>query len=491
MKENNNTDKAIREKLEGFSVPPPPHVWAGVQGQLAAQRRKKRVALYSWISAAAVVVLALLAGWYFNTTTPDNRLTAEQQIVQPENRNDILGDKKTQTQVQVLPQTTLADNNKTVIESKKEKTRNSDVVLVASKTDVKNNKTEKPVVEVEERVQMAKMEPKSFGLVNTAPEFALAEHPTQKDEFYLTEAEKMILAANIASAKTSKKENSGWKMGLNIAPGYSSQIVNHSESYANNMSYDTETGSTNIGGGFAVQYKTGKRFSIESGVYYAQNGQKSGQPNELFASNKDVNDNFYSANENMAMDAVAGAPMQALNNTSRISAPTFSNAVSLNNGVMMMNGNAGIVAINSTPKGAEIATTAETKSLNIQNTMVTNGDFSQVFDFIEVPFLLRYRVLDAKFGIELVGGVNTGIVVGNNAYIENSYGVQNVGSTQDISSVNLSGAVGLGMNYALGKHISVAVEPRLNYYFNSINSNPEVDYRPYRVGIFTGVYYAF
>ncbi len=382
----------------------------------------------------------------------------------------------------------MTNNNKTVAKSKPEKTQNNDVILVASEIAVKNKNS---VAKVEERVQMEKMERKNFYFKNTTPEIALAEHSAPKDEFTLTDTDRMLMAANIASAETSKKENSGWKMGLNIAPGYSSQVTNHSESYARDMSYTSETGNTNIGGGFSVQYKTSKRFSIESGVYYAQNGQKSGQPNKLFASNKDANDNFYSANENMEMDAMGSAPVQAANNAGRMSAPTFSNAVNINNGAMMMNGNAGVVAMNSTPKGAEIATTAETKSLRVQNTLVTDGEFSQVFDFVEIPLLVRYRVLDAKFGIELVGGVNTGIVVGNNAYIDNSYGVQNVGSTQDISSVNLSGAVGVGMNYALGKHFSLAVEPRLNYYFSSINSNPEVDYRPYRVGIFTGVYYAF
>jgi hypothetical protein len=111
--------------------------------------------------------------------------------------------------------------------------------------------------------------------------------------------------------------------------------------------------------------------------------------------------------------------------------------------------------------------------------------------FIEIPLYLRYRLVDSKFGLEIMGGVNAGVVVGNNAYIDNSYGLQNIGETKDISTVNLSGTVGVGINYALGKRISLAVEPRLNYYFSSINNNPEVDFRPYRIGVFTGVYYEF
>ena len=143
------------------------------------------------------------------------------------------------------------------------------------------------------------------------------------------------------------------------------------------------------------------------------------------------------------------------------------------------------------PKGAVVATNAESANAGYDNTLTSSGEFSQVFQFVEVPLYLRYSVLDKRFGIEIMGGLNAGMVVGNAAYINNEYGKQNIGSTEDISTMNLSGTVGVGMNYALGKQFSLALEPRLNYYLNSINSNPDVDFRPYRVGIFTGVYYEF
>ena len=69
MSKKLNIDKQMREKLEGFSVKPPTHIWNNVQGQLAAQQKRKRIAYFSWISAAAVVLLAFLAGWYFNNSS--------------------------------------------------------------------------------------------------------------------------------------------------------------------------------------------------------------------------------------------------------------------------------------------------------------------------------------------------------------------------------------------------------------------------------------
>ncbi len=90
-----------------------------------------------------------------------------------------------------------------------------------------------------------------------------------------------------------------------------------------------------------------------------------------------------------------------------------------------------------------------------------------------------------------MGGLNAGLVVGNNAYVENNSGRQRIGNTEDISNLNLSGTFGIGINYDLSKHLSLAVEPRFNYYLHSINTNPDVSYKPYRFGLYTGVYYAF
>jgi opacity protein-like surface antigen len=96
-----------------------------------------------------------------------------------------------------------------------------------------------------------------------------------------------------------------------------------------------------------------------------------------------------------------------------------------------------------------------------------------------------------KRQLELITGVNAGIVVGNNSFLNNQYGLQNVGETRDISTFNVSGTLGLGFNYALSKHFSVALEPRYNYYLNSINTSSSVDFKPYRIGLYTGLTYEF
>ena len=465
MNKNLNNDKQMREKLEGFSVQPPPHVWDNVQEQMAVQLNKKRIAYYGWISAAAVVLLAFLAGWYFN----DNQeiaapLSAEQQNIRTE-----IGEEKIDNILSAeIIEEQQSPNEKIQTTQINKNSPKTDKTLVAATIKTEDNKEINSTGSNSEKIKMKLLKSKDVQFKNEQPKILLAEYHTPENEYSLTEIDKFLIASNATSTKSKNKTKTGWKVGLGISPGYSSHVVNHSESYSKNMNYSSESGNGNIGGGFSVQYKTSKKLRIESGIYYAQSGQQSESSGQVFA--------------NRDMAYAAAAPERA---------NLASNTVSVSNGNMAMNSTAGVIVMNGTPKGAEINSELDAFNPQFSNTMVSDGEFSQVFDFVEIPLYLRYRVLDSKFGIELVGGVNAGIVVGNNAYIDNSYGVQNIGETADISNVNLSGTVGVGMNYALGKHISVAVEPRFNYYFNSINDNPEVDFRPYRIGIFTGVYYEF
>lgn len=282
----------------------------------------------------------------------------------------------------------------------------------------------------------------------------------------LTETEKVLVAENAKRYSAPSKEEKNWKMGLAVSPGYASHVTNHSGNYAQNMTYSNSEGSGNVSGGFSVQYQTGKKWSVESGIYYAKDGQRS--------SNSPPTERFYSV-----------APAMAMAEKSY-----FNTAVNMVGGQLAMNSTAGVIQFSGTPRGAEMATNVE-DSYNGATTLLTSGDFEQVFDFIEIPVYLRYNLIDSKIGVEVLGGFNAGIVAGNNVLMENRFGTQNVGKTADISTLNVSGTIGFGVNYSLSQRISLAVEPRLNYYLNSINKNPDVMFRPYRVGVYTGIYYQF
>lgn len=463
MKEEKNTDHIFREKLEGFSAPPPPHIWDNVQAQLAARKQNNRIAVIGWISAAAVVVLAFLAGWYFNGNLKNEEISSvSTEIIQPEKGNSeksvISTEKQAQDQPTIETEFVLHESAKT---NRVSQNRSMEVATLTKSSEINMVKRENfRFVKLESVDAQVKIE--------RLPKNELAQNYKILPENYLSENEQSLVAQNIKNLKEITKPDKNWKMGMYVAPGYSSHVAVHSESYSKNMTYSGSDGNTNVSGGFSVQYKTRKRWIVESGVYYAQNGQQSNNSVNLFSKNLDAEASF--------------APGDIT---------YFSNAVKVENNNIAMNSTAGVIEFSETPKGAELSGDFEASKATTVNLLVPNGEFSQVFEFMEIPLFVRYRVIDSKIGIELISGLNAGFVVGNNAYIENQYGLQNIGETQDISTVNLSGTLGVGVNYALGKHFAVALEPRFNYYLNSINTNPSVEFRPYRIGFYTGVSYAF
>jgi len=461
MKNDKNTDDLIRKKLEGFLAPPPPHIWDNVRQQLAMQQKSTRILYMRWAAVAALVLLAFLGGWYFSNEMQNPVLVStETKTVQPE--NDL---KQTTTDPFVVEEE--LDKN---AENQSKKIIHN--LLIAGITEEPFTKIQPANKSVNSRnlTHMEIMPSKSsrFG-GDPFPQPNLDRKPVTYSEVELTSIEELIIAQNIKMAEKNKKESDSWQMGMYIAPGYSSYSASHTESYTKNMTYPASDGNMNMSGGFSVQYKTGKRWRVESGVYYAQNGQKSENSLNLFALNSN-SDMLYAPSPDTKY---------------------FSNAVQIDNGNLSMNSTAGVIAFSQTPKGATIEGNFEASKAGVSNMYVPDGSFSQVFEFVEIPIYVRYRVFDKRFGVEVLTGISAGFVVGNNAYVDNQYGVQNVGSTQDISTVNFSGALGLGASYALGKHLSIALEPRLNYYLNSINNNPSIEFRPYRIGFYTGLTYGF
>ncbi|MCG6186053.1 outer membrane beta-barrel protein [Maribellus maritimus] len=486
--EEQNMDKAIREKLERFSQQPPLHVWDNIQGQLQAQKRKHRIVFFSRIAAAAVVLLAFMAGWYFNEKSGQITPVVTQNEIQNTNRNIQNENAKSNSDSGKIDPNAFNENNIAGTESK------SQTKHIEKETD---HESIVPKEETADFIADAKIHQKLSGEESSESETKEVAHLDLLDKIEtlfktsedrnlklkeksipvnrISEADEVLIAENIRNLNESGGEESKWKLGLQVSPGYSSQNSNYSENYSNSMTYSGQNGNANVTGGISVQMKAGKKWSVESGVYYSQNGQRS--------------TNSEAFNSNSLMYAADYAPLGGERKS------YFNTAVNLSNGQIEMNSTAGTIQFSSAPAGTEVGSELDgdefSPSPASPNTLLTEGEFSQVFDFIEIPLYLRYSLVDAKFGVELLGGVNAGIIAGNKVYMENQYGNENIGKTKDISSVNISGTVGVGLNYALNKNISLAVEPRFNYYLNSINQNPDVSFRPYRIGVYTGLYYEF
>lgn len=475
MSKNQNIDDSVRKKLDGFLAAPPNYVWENINTQLNEQRKKKRLAYIGWISAAAVVVLAFIAGWYFNNM---QKIVSEPELVQqklvPE--NDLESNKSVpNSNIEIsVDQLAKADSKlqEDVIPDKAVTAANTHTVSLVTSNKEQNNNTRNQYVARDQEVYRLLHKIEASMYIKNA-DVVLAKIRNKSSQNITSIADEMLIADNLLKLNQDKEKEQGWIVGAHVAPGYSAHSASHNDNYARDMTNNSNNGVSNVGGGISIQYKTNKRLRFETGIYYAKDGQVDNNSFELFASNDDF---VYE----VAADASFNGEV-----------PAFSNVIRTESNNIAMNSTAGVIQMKSTPKGTNIAANLENSSNVATNRLYSDGEFSQVFQFVEVPLYLRYSVIDKKVGVELLGGISAGFIVGNDAYLDNNYGIQNIGSTADISTLNFSGTVGVGLNYMMGKHFSFALEPRLNYYLNSINSNPDVDYRPYRIGVYTGVYYEF
>ncbi len=474
-------DDLFRNKLSGLTEEPPSDIWNNIQDQLILRRRKMRTAIYRWTAVAAILVLALISGWYFDILSYERiPETAEIENIKQEEKNisadkyagkNLAASKDTESVVEKSESlSTAAISGKKFFSGTSGEAgggQGSGIqrIIISDYSEAVSGETG---IDTKRRIAMEKI--RNIRRTSLQEDYPLAlagkTDGTRTSSPDQVQKREMVAVNDIPVYKElkSKKE---WKMGIEVSPGYSSYSSNHDPVYASNMTYPSSQINGNVCGGVSVQYKTGRKWSVESGVYYARNVQKSESTSQLFASNYD--------NEIPELS------------TEKL---YFNPEVDVQGNRIAMKGIAGIIELEKIPEGAEIAGTFE-RTVSNPNALLTRGEFSQAFDFIEIPLLLRYLIINSKLDIELVGGVSAGMIVGNDAFLNNEYGKQKIGKTRDISTMNISGTLGLGLDYPLTEHISLALEPRVNYYLNSINNNPDVDFRPYRIGVYTGVYYEF
>ncbi len=456
-------DHLFKSGVEGFSAQPSPQVWENIQASMAKPKSQRKILFMRVAGIAAALAIAIISAvMIFDKEKVQPTLTNNDTISNTKNANSQTEGKKA-LQIQPGDAANVEKERLVVVANQDIKERNG-------KTDIK---AINPVlVEEKDDVQREDRQVNIFGLLklktsSTLVVDAIKENlrsgSSNEPKLEILESEREIIAMNMQNIPN-KNDFDKWKVGVMVSPGYSSHSATYSDDYYRNMNTSASDGNANVAGGISVEYKTNKKWSIESGIYYSQNGQRSSKSGQLLpmsdAQFDAVEDSYYSA------------------------------VVAVSDGDILLNSTAGIIELNETPSDAKIYTNLS-GSTERMTTLASSGDYYQVFDFVEVPVYVRYKLLESKFDLQLMGGLSTNFLIGNQVYLEDGGVSQKVGKTSNISSVNYSGTFGVGVEYSLGKHLSLSIEPRVNYYLSSINKSADVDYRPYRIGVYTGLNYTF
>ncbi|GEM_PF-5626113 len=470
-------DKIVKEKLNGIEVEPPAYVWNAINQHMLAEKRRRRVLFY-WQSAAAVALVVLSVGIIFFMS---DRNVRKKQLAKVENPVTVKGEQpvieKQKAYVEKNALTPVNTASATIKETESfdtEKiTRQSSIGterqaigIVTKKSDTSANH---PVVnlasETTKEVYLAKMDYLSVSEIEVAvpdvrlvlPEKSISKRPT-------------LYAYNtVMPVYKPKYRKFKFIVGGSASPAYNYRNVSESQysSVVHNV-YDSstsESGVVSVSGGVNMRVEDKSRWSFETGVLYSQVGQEVSQ----------------TTNHN-SISGISGYAMASSDNFKRnslISTNKFNNTM----GPIRYNNNTSMgIEQNLHKSGVYLESSVNTFSSQSESTTL-----KQLLDYIEVPLMVRYSVLNKKPVITLAGGFSTNFLVDNNVYLVENGEYVNAGETEGISGVTYSSTLGLGMELPLGKSIRFSLEPRFKYYLSPVNSKGYNSFRPYSFGIWGGV----
>ncbi len=453
MKENTNIDDLFREKLLNYEQEPSAHILEKVLAGSAVNGRSRKLLFWSIVAVAAALLLAFVAGWQFSS----RELTNSKQAVLISPDRGMKNETPTEIKSSVSESVMVAPATK----SQKEKPVNSGSL---GKADSGNPAT---IFAAGDEYQVIKPIESLHHPIQTQTSSRIklreikSENWTERsvDQQIMEQNQQMMLAQNVENGKVR------WLIGALVTPVYNVSSGSQSQQYASNMLKTESSNPVDLGAGLTVECKPGKRWSLQSGVYYSGLAQATGNSisqgsKNSFAPNS--GSNYLTTNVNV--DAT----------TKQIS----------------MNSPAGVIEFKGVPGQLVLGNNIESKTMT-SVIFTTDAQFTQNFEYLEIPLYLRYTLLDTRFGVELMGGLSSNLLISNQTYMESSSGKVLIGTTKNMEPMNYSSTLGLGLKYELTKRFFLNLEPRVKYYLNSLNGNSDVTYKPYTIGVYTGLSYQF
>lgn len=468
-----NMDRIFRSKLNQFNPEPPAEVWNNVNNKLNQDRRRKGI---FWISriAAGIAILTVLSLSYFLTRNAFNNkmITGEKSNVEEfteESITDITGKQdegKTavpeyqEKQTAVIREISQPESEGKIAMS--EKHSGTDDEMIAALTEPSLNFIRgKYIGQLEFEIQDKQIMPSESGKPGKA---------LQEIEFPGQISTEDLYALNIPDEKSSKEGK--WGIGTQVSPLYSYRNLDIDEKSLMSGSYynETESGMMAYAGGINVNYVPTRRISMQSGVYYSKYGLSVDHAYYYENIVPDVSSSvprtkFYSVNNSSGeIDVVTNSSIGYVTNWADRSAQFTNNESSYHS---------------NTGAAPELSDG------------VDNGEIIQNFEYIEIPLIVRYKIIDRKVGLNLLGGLSTNLLVGSDAYYKENGNKEKIGETIDIKPFNYSSIIGAGVYYTISERFYINLEPTFRYYLNSINESSVIRSHPYSMGIFTGLSYYF
>lgn len=488
MSNKKNIDRLFQERFKHFEAKPDPSVWENIEARLDGKKKKRRVFPIWWKLGGIAAVLAILVtiGLVNYRNTEDSALPTEVVNTESNPQKDVQTEKNSvkenleSTQPFLNPENAegqgavVSSESTEKVSSEKEK-RKPNPVISGREIASKNNPSEEKQVQLTETQRIStEKNPTAGNALNTGKNNAMVSNQTSaekeklndplatktdafnnvatKDERVATVEDdgKKSLLEIVAQQEQEEKEKllkepgkKRWSISPTLAPVYYNTLGNGSPIHSQ-FAENSKSGEVNMSYGVYVDYAVSKKLSIRSGVNRVNYG--------------------YSTNNVEFTSSIAAQSL-----------PTIKYAPSARS--IEVAGN--IIS----------ASGVQASETTLENT-VFEGAMNQRLGYVEVPLEVKYRMLDKKLGVNLIGGVSSLLLTNNDITLESSGLVTEMGEANNLNSFNISTNIGLGVDYQMTDKLRLNVEPMFKYQLNTF-SNDAGGFRPYSLGVYTGFSFRF
>lgn len=488
--EKKDLEQLFREKFKDFQETPDDKVWKSIEASLEKKQKKRIVPIWWQLGGVA----ALLAVVFYINNPFDNGAVIDKPMITDVEKEDQVNPRTEQNDFKKdidsstsFPRSTeLTEINASDQESKREKSddeknlrknlinneplvtnaplqKNKQLVSNENPDNLKKNQeqniqqnvttvidNQEAVAEVIDNVD-GDLNDKNFNAVDPnnienskAAEEVIAENSEENDGKSIFEAiEEQQEEKAVAESSSGK-----WSVGPAVAPVYFNGIGEGSPVHSN-FSPNSKSGNVNLSYGLNIAYELNKRLSVRTGIHRVNYGYDTNEivfSSSLNASNnQDINNIDYSqGSKTLVVESALSPAAEATNSTADFLA----------------------------------------RSPQLEGRMV------QQIGYMEVPLELNYAMIDKKFGMNLIGGMSSLFLVDNAVSLESDGLVTEMGEANNVNDVNFSANIGLGLNYKFSNKIQANLEPVFKYQLNTF-SNTAGDFRPFSIGVYSGLSFKF
>lgn len=256
------------------------------------------------------------------------------------------------------------------------------------------------------------------------------------------------------------REGRRWSLIAGASPSYYLHTDLSGTELSNQMK-SGEQSRLSYSGGVGFAYRINKKLSIQSGVYYASVG-----------------------NEVSGINSFAGFRQFDYTKGDR-------NFMVLTSAGRIYTENADVYLVDKAGDRVLTRYTNDVFDPFKSNLSYLNNSLYQNFTYIEMPVMLRYKVIDKSIDFNLIGGFSYNMLVNNSVHTIIDGNRYSVGKTDGLNPFIISSAMGMGIEYSLSDKFSLNLEPTFRYYLNSFSDMSSIKIHPYSFGVFSGLSYRF